>query len=170
MKSILSLFIILFVGTLAFGQTIKIDTKNASVSFSYVSEKTKGTLSGVEAQINIDPSNLASSTVSGSVDVSTLSTQNKTRDKHLMSSEFFDVKKYPKMKFVATEIVKEGDVYMATGELTIKDVTKSVKFKVVDSDGVITFKAVIYASDFGVALKSDRAKSKIYLSVKIPLS
>jgi len=170
MKNILSFFIALYVGTMAFGQSINIDTKKATVSFNYVSEKTKGTLSGVEAQINIDPSNLASSTISGSVDVSTLSTKNKTRDQHLQSNEFFDAKKYPKMKFVATDIIKEVDFYKASGKLTIKDVTKTVKFKVVESDGVLIFKAVIYSSDFGISLKSDRAESKIYLSVKIPLN
>ena len=169
MKNLLVLVALIFLGTTVFGQTISVDTEGATVSFNYVSEKTKGTLTGVQAQINIDPSNLTAATISGSVDINTLSTGNKMRDKHLKTDEFFDAEKFPKMSFLATEIIKDGDAYKAIGKLTIKDITKDVTFKVTETDGILIFKTMIYSSDFGVAIKKDRDKSKVYISMKIPV-
>ena len=50
----------------------------------------------------------------------------KLRD-HLTSADFFDVATYPTAKFVITNVEKkEGNKLHVTGNLTIKDVTKSV--------------------------------------------
>ena len=53
------------------------------------------------------------------------------RDKHLKSDDFFNAEKFPKMSFKSTSIKKSGDKkYILEGELTIRDVTKKVKFDV----------------------------------------
>lgn len=165
---VLSLFLsFLFLGR---AQTIDLNTETASVSFNYVDEDTRGTLEGVKASIQIDPSNLKASKVVGSVAVNTLSTGNKTRDNHLKSPDFFDAEKYPEMHFEATEIFKDGDQMKAKGKLTIKETTKDVTFLVVEKDGVLQFKTTLYSADFGVSVKKDRSTSKLYVIVKVPLS
>ncbi|POY36409.1 hypothetical protein C3K47_11725 [Solitalea longa] len=64
-------------------------------------------------------------------DISSISTGNTQRDDHLKSPDFFDAANYPQLKFVSTEFNKVDDEeYELTGNLTIKDVTKSVKLKV----------------------------------------
>jgi polyisoprenoid-binding protein YceI len=50
------------------------------------------------------------------------------RNNHLQKPEFFDAAKFPEMKFKSTKIEKKGDQWMMTGDLTIRDVTKSVTF------------------------------------------
>lgn len=154
----------------SFAQNYTLNTKGGSVSFNYVSESTKGSLKDVEAKVNISSGKLGSATVSGSVAVSTLSTGNKTRDQHLMSNEFFDAAKHPKMTFETSEVTKDGDVLKAKGKLTIKGVTKDVTFTVYEKEGTLQFKTTIYGTDFGVATKKDREESKIQVVVKIPLS
>jgi len=50
---------------------------------------------------------------------------------HLRSPDFFDVDKNPEAKFVVTQIVRNkngGPVYLLTGNLTIKGITRSVTF------------------------------------------
>lgn len=169
MKRILIIaFLSLSVG--GFAQSYSLNTKGGTVSFNYVSESTKGTLKDVEAKVNISSSKLGAATVSGSVSVSTLSTGNKTRDQHLMSDEFFNAAKYPKMTFETGEVIKEGDYLKAKGKLTIKGVSKDVTFTVYEKEGALQFKATIYGADFGVATKKDRDSSKIQVIVKIPLS
>ena len=42
--------------------------------------------------------------------------------------QFFDVNNYPEMTFVSTGVQREGEVYWVTGNLTIRDVTKSIRF------------------------------------------
>jgi Uncharacterized conserved protein len=45
---------------------------------------------------------------------------------HLSAPDFFDVAKYPTSKFVITSVEDKGDKLHVTGNLTIKDVTKSI--------------------------------------------
>jgi polyisoprenoid-binding protein YceI len=69
--------------------------------------------------------------VSFSVDVASVNTDNDMRDKHLKSDDFFNAEKYPKMTFVSTSFKKiKGNTYTLEGNLTIRDVTKKVKFAV----------------------------------------
>lgn len=62
-------------------------------------------------------------------------------DGHLMSADFFDVAKYPTSKFVITKVEDKGAILHVTGNLTIKDVTKSVTIPATLSteNGVTTF-------------------------------
>ena len=69
--------------------------------------------------------------VNFNVDVSSVNTDNDMRDKHLKSDDFFNAEKYPKMTFVSTSMKKvKGNSYILEGNLTIRDVTKKVKFAV----------------------------------------
>jgi polyisoprenoid-binding protein YceI len=61
-----------------------------------------------------------------SLDVDSIDTNQEMRDGHLKGEEFFDVAKFPTIKFVSTSFVKDGDAYKVTGNLTMKDVTKPV--------------------------------------------
>lgn len=169
MKKILSIACLMLSLT-SFAQTYSLNVTNGTVAFNYVEESTKGTLTGVQAKININSAKLSSSTVSGSVDVSTLSTANKTRDQHLKSADFFDVAKYPKMSFETGEVTKDENGYSAKGKLTIHGVTKDVTFAVSEKEGMLLLKATIYGADYGVSVKKERETSKIQVLVKIPLS
>lgn len=166
----LAFLILMSAPMLAISQTFNVNTKGATVDFNYVSEKTKGTLGDVAATLKIDTKKLGSATVSGSVDVSTLSTGNNLRDKHLKSKDFFDAKTYPTMKFASSSVYQEGDDFFAKGKLTIKDVTKEVAFKIINQEDKLLFKTTIYAADYGVAIKKDREKSKVDIVVTIPAS
>ncbi len=54
-------------------------------------------------------------------------TNQKDRDNHLRSDDFFNAEKYPQLKFESTSIKKTGDdKYKMAGNLTIRDITKPV--------------------------------------------
>lgn len=74
--------------------------------------------------INFDPNQLASSQVTITVDMGSVSdTYNKLSDT-LKSTEWFDVKSFPHAVFKSTEFVKTGDKkYQAKGTLTLRDKT-----------------------------------------------
>ncbi len=59
--------------------------------------------------------------------VSSLDTDNEGRDKDLKSDNFFNAEEFPELK-VNGKITKEGDKYYLVGEMTIRDVTKPIKF------------------------------------------
>ena len=58
-------------------------------------------------------------------------TNSDQRDQHLRSGDFFDVEKYPELKFESVSLEKVDDENFAlNGNLTIRDVTKPVKIDV----------------------------------------
>jgi polyisoprenoid-binding protein YceI len=67
--------------------------------------------------------------IEGSVDVSTITTFDETRDGHLQSPDFFDVARYPTLRFESTSIEPVGDELLVEGELTIRGVTKHVDLR-----------------------------------------
>ena len=70
-----------------------------------------------------------SSSVTASVDLSSINTGQEQRDAHIRSADFFEVEKYPEMTFVSTGIRQAEEGFFLEGELTIKDVTKAVAFE-----------------------------------------
>ncbi|WP_405608996.1 YceI family protein [Polaribacter sp. Asnod1-A03] len=74
---------------------------------------------------------------------------------HLSNEDFFDVTTYPTSKFVITSVEEVEDKLAVTGNLTIKDVTKSVTIPatVLEEGGVITLKSETFnvnRADFNV--------------------
>jgi polyisoprenoid-binding protein YceI len=55
-----------------------------------------------------------------------ISTGNEQRDKHLQSAEFFDVEKYPDLRFQSTGFKRSDNGYNMTGELTIRNITNKI--------------------------------------------
>ena len=70
--------------------------------------------------------------ISFTADVASISTGNEQRDAHLKSDDFFNAEKFPQVKFVATkyENVDNDGSYELYGDLTIRDITKTVKLDV----------------------------------------
>ena len=67
--------------------------------------------------------------VTASVDVASVDTNQKDRDGHLQTSDFFLIEQYPTMDFVSTGITRDGDDFELTGDLTLRGVTKSIVLK-----------------------------------------
>jgi polyisoprenoid-binding protein YceI len=69
-----------------------------------------------------------SAKVEVTIDTSSINTRDVDRDNHLKSKDFFDVTKFPEMKFVSTSIKKIDDSkHIIKGKMTIKDVTKEIQ-------------------------------------------
>ena len=69
---------------------------------------------------------LASSSVTATLDPATIDTKDANRDGHLRSADFFDVETYPTWSFTSTGIEAHGDDYVITGDLTVHGVTRPV--------------------------------------------
>ena len=78
--------------------------------------------------IGDDPS---TATVHAIIDTDSIFTNDESRDKHLRSADFFDVENHEKIVFEGTSFKKvKGDHYELTGILTMKNISKEVKFDV----------------------------------------
>jgi polyisoprenoid-binding protein YceI len=68
---------------------------------------------------------------------------------HLKSPDFFDIETYPTSKFVITEVTEADGKLNVTGNLTIKDVTKSITIPATlnTEAGVTTLKSETFSID-----------------------
>ncbi|MBK9586263.1 MAG: cytochrome b/b6 domain-containing protein [Alphaproteobacteria bacterium] len=82
-----------------------------------------------DGSIVFDPDHLDRSLADISIDISSIKTGSDDRDVQAKSAEWFDVEKFPKSRFVTETFESTGaNHYMATGKLTIRDVTLPVSF------------------------------------------
>ena len=111
-----------------------LDAAHSTIDFSVkhmMVSKVKGSFTHFTANLDGNAEDLSGATISFDIDVKSINSNNEDRDNHLRSGDFFDVETYPSIKFTATDIKKKDDgEYDVTGNLTIKDVTKSVTFDV----------------------------------------
>jgi len=91
---------------------------------------TGGDLGGLKGTIKFDPLHPTASSFDVTVQVSTIDTDNDRRDNHLRSDDFFNAEKYPVIRIASkkVEATNVANTYMFTGNLTIKDVTKEIRF------------------------------------------
>jgi polyisoprenoid-binding protein YceI len=73
-----------------------------------------GTVDNGVASLNVD------------ITVASIDTRNADRDGHLQSPDFFDAASFPKITFVSTSVKDAGDKVIVEGDLTVRDVTKSI--------------------------------------------
>jgi len=128
--AVLSLVLLFTAGQLyAMAPQWKIDPAHSGIYFSvqHILSKTHGFFEDFEGTTYFDPNNLGGSSFNFTVQVKSVNTNNRKRDGHLRSGDFFSVKEYPVMSFKSTGIMhKGGNQYVVEGTMTVKDVTKSV--------------------------------------------
>jgi polyisoprenoid-binding protein YceI len=65
--------------------------------------------------------------IEGTVDAASITTFDETRDGHLQSPDFFDVERYPELRFESSQVDLVGADLVVQGNLTIKGTTKPVE-------------------------------------------
>jgi polyisoprenoid-binding protein YceI len=133
-KLILSIFTIATAMAVQAQTNWTIDASHSNVKFSIVHmvvSETEGYFKTYNGKVVSSTPDFDGASIEFSVDVNSINTDNVDRDKHLMGDDFFNAEKYPKMNFKSVSFKKiSGNKYELTGDLTIRDVTKRVKFDV----------------------------------------
>ena len=111
-----------------------LDPTHSSVHFAVkhmVISKTKGSFSDYKLNVTTKGLSFEDASIELEIAVASIDTKMADRDNHLRSADFFDVEKYPAIKFVSTSMTKINEEdYSLKGNITIKDVTKPIEFKV----------------------------------------
>jgi polyisoprenoid-binding protein YceI len=145
-----------------------VDKLHSSVRFAVshmVVAETEGSFRVFDGTVEHTKADWSDAKISFTVDVNSINTDNEYRDKHLKGDDFFNAEKYPAMTFKSTSFKPLGNnKYELKGELTIRDITKPVKFDVTfggvsigsktDKAG---FKATTTINRFDYNLKWDKA-------------
>ena len=86
-----------------------------------------GKFTTYEATITNEESAFETTKINFNSTIGSIDTNNTDRDNHLKSADFFDAENFPTLNFTATSIQKvNANQFQIMGDLTIKDVTKSV--------------------------------------------
>ena len=110
--------------------TWDIDPVHSDVSFTVrhmMVSKVRGRLGTFSGEIVTAPE-FTDSSVTATVDATSVDTGNAQRDGHIRTADFFEVETHPTWSFRSTAIRPDGDDYALDGELTIKGVTRPVTF------------------------------------------
>ncbi|HEY8728764.1 MAG TPA: YceI family protein [Acidothermaceae bacterium] len=108
-----------------------IDPVHSEVGFTVrhmMVSKVRGRFARFEGQIVTGATPLESS-VTASIDLASIDTNNAQRDGHIRSADFFDVETYPTMTYQSTGVRQDGDDLVLDGNLTLKGVTKTVPLR-----------------------------------------
>lgn len=90
-----------------------------------------GSFEKFDAKVETEDDDFTTADIEFTAEVGSITTNNTDRDNHLRSDDFFAAEKFPGLKFKSTRVEKKDDEeYVLHGDLTIRDVTKPVKFDV----------------------------------------
>jgi polyisoprenoid-binding protein YceI len=162
--------------------TWDIDPVHSEVSFTVrhmMVSKVRGRFGSFSAEIVTAP-RFTDSTVTATVDASSVDTGTAQRDGHLRSADFFAVETHPTWTFRSTGIREDGDDYALDGELTIKGVTRPVSFALevngFGPDGYggtragFSARTTINRNDFGVDIAMPLDGGGVVVSDKVQLA
>jgi polyisoprenoid-binding protein YceI len=127
---------------LAFAQTSTwvSDQAHSELDFSVTHmaiSNVHGHFGKVDAKIVLNDADITKSTVTATVDVTTVDTGQGGRDTHLKTPDFFDATTYPTATFVSTSVSKGGNGLLVNGNLTLHGVTKPVTLNVTGPKGPV---------------------------------
>jgi polyisoprenoid-binding protein YceI len=121
--------------------TWRIDTNHSAAHFAIrhmMISTVRGEFGGIKGTLVYDPASPTAAKVEATIDASTINTGAPPRDRELKGPDFFDIAKYPTMKFVSTRIEPNGPGNLkVTGNLTINATTRPVVLAVEGPSDVV---------------------------------
>ena len=108
--------------------TWRIDPGHSDVAFTVrhvMVSKVRGHFRRFEGELVLAPDPLASS-VTATIDLASIDTNNPQRDDDLRSANFFEIDQYPTMTYRSTTVRHSEDGFDVNGELTLHGVTRPV--------------------------------------------
>jgi polyisoprenoid-binding protein YceI len=91
----------------------------------------EGLFCKMTGMIQFDPPDLTQFSVEAEIDVKSLTTGNPERDEHLLSPDYFDAEKHPRILFKSTGVTGAGgNRGTVNGDLTIRGIKRPVTLEV----------------------------------------
>ena len=109
-----------------------VDLDHSTIEFRVahmVISKTTGRFMDYTGYIEMDPDALKVKALEAVIKTTSVNTNHEKRDAHLRGPDFFNAEKYPTMTYKMKSYHKEGEDYVAVGDLTLLGVTKEVALK-----------------------------------------
>jgi polyisoprenoid-binding protein YceI len=163
--------------------TYTIDAAHSRIGFvarHAMVTKVRGAFNDYTGSAVLDGDNPAASSAQVTIEVASIDTRNAQRDGHLRTNDFLDAETYPQITFTSTGIAHVGgNDFEVTGDLTIKDVTRSVTLPL-EFQGAVTDpfgnqrigfegSVAINRSDYGITWNAALETGGVLVSDKVTL-
>ena len=102
----------------------------------------------------------------GTVQAGSIVVKDENLQGHLGAPDFFDIERYPEIRFVSTDLRRNGDEIVVDGELTIKDQTHAVEGRGTISGPAVTLGDV---NKVGITLETVIDRQQFGLNWNAPL-
>ena len=90
-----------------------------------------GYFKNFSAEVTTEEEDFSTAQINLTAQMASVSTNNEQRDEHLRRSDFFEVDRFPELRFTSAKIeVIDNETFSVHGHLTLKGVTKPVKLTV----------------------------------------
>ncbi len=142
-------------------------------SVKFAGTDAEGIFSKLKGDIQFNSENPASSSMSFTIDVNSINTGNGMKNKHAVSSKWFDAEKHPNITFTSKSISKSEGNYEVTGTMNIHGTAKEVTIPFSFDGKAFTTKFSVNRMDYGVGTMkgmSKKVSNEIKLDVTIPVT
>lgn len=134
MKIITLLLVTMLSLNVAISQSWSLDKGHSKIGFTvthHMISEVDGYFKTFDSKLTSAKDDFSDAVFELKAETTTINSENEMRDKDLRGAGFFDVEKFPSLAFKSTSFKKgEGNKYILVGDLTIKDVTKSIIMEV----------------------------------------
>ena len=96
---------------------------SAGYKMEFKSSDPSGSFSKMGGDIYFSDADLANSKFNLNIEVSSINTGNGMQNKKAQTAEWFNAASFPQIKFKSSKVVKNGNGYLITGDLTMKGTT-----------------------------------------------
>lgn len=164
-------------------ETFVIDADHSEVGFSvrHLMSRTRGRFARFSGEVRLDRARPERSSVTFEVDAASIDTRQADRDAHLRSGDFFDVERFPVVRFTSEQVEPLGSgAFRVDGVLELRGVRKSLSLEVAylgvakdpwgnDRAGFST-QAVVNRKEFGMVWNTTLDNGGLILGDEVTLT
>lgn len=144
------------------GFTVKFSSKNPSGFFNDL----KGTIRFDEQSIDLSEFDVT-------IEVESINTGNNLKNKHALSDDYFDAKKYPLIHFTSKEITKTEKGFKVVGDIDMHGIKKEIiipfTFERSGSEGLFKGNFEINRTDFNIGKPGGKIPEVLAVEVSVPV-
>jgi polyisoprenoid-binding protein YceI len=142
-------------------------------TISFSSNDASGVFNDLKGSIFFDEQNLSACRFDVTIVAGSINTGNGLQNRTAKSNEWFDVLKYPVIRYVSQNITRSGRAYQVNGTLDMHGVKKTViipfSFQRGSKGAVFAGTFTINRSDFGIGKPGGDVAALIKVDVRVPV-